>query len=105
MILQNRYALYLNIAKQKSCIQLYESGTPVREIQKILNIGSSGTSAIKREGKKLYELARRGQEVERQPRPITIEALDLLDQVSPKMCIRDSSYTLRCKVAGRREEP
>ena len=28
-----------NIAKQKSCIQLYESGTPVREIQKILNIG------------------------------------------------------------------
>ena len=40
-------------------------------------------SAIKREGKKLYELARRGQEVERQPRPITIEALDLLDQVSP----------------------
>ena len=32
-----------NIAKQKSCIQLYESGTPVREIQKILNIGSSGT--------------------------------------------------------------
>ena len=31
-----------NIAKQKSCI-LYESGTPVREIQKILNIGSSGT--------------------------------------------------------------
>ena len=24
-------------------IQLYESGTPVREIQKILNIGSSGT--------------------------------------------------------------
>ena len=32
-----------NIAKQKSCIQLYEAGTPVREIQKILNIGSSGT--------------------------------------------------------------
>ena len=32
-----------NIAKQKSYIQLYESGTPVREIQKILNIGSSGT--------------------------------------------------------------
>lgn len=31
------------IAKQKSCIQLYEAETPVREIQKILNIGSSGT--------------------------------------------------------------
>ena len=48
-------------------------------------------SAIKREGKKLYELARRGQEVERQPRPITIEALDLLDQVSP------TEYTLRVR--------
>lgn len=32
-----------NIAKQESCIRLYQSGTPVREIQKILNIGSSGT--------------------------------------------------------------
>ena len=48
-------------------------------------------SAIKREGKKLYELARRGQEVERQPRPITIEALDLLDQVSP------TEYTQRVR--------
>ena len=48
-------------------------------------------SAIKREGKKLYELARRGQEVERQPRPITIEALDLLDQVSP------TEYTRRVR--------
>lgn len=32
-----------NIAKQESCIRLYQSGTPIREIQKILNIGSSGT--------------------------------------------------------------
>ena len=40
-------------------------------------------SAIKKEGKKLYELARRGQEVERQPRPITIYELELLDQLSP----------------------
>ena len=46
-------------------------------------------SAIKRGGKKLYELARRGEEVERQPRPITIYELELLDQVSP------SEYTLR----------
>ncbi len=40
-------------------------------------------SAIKREGKKLYELARRGQEIERDPRPITIYELELLDQRSP----------------------
>jgi tRNA pseudouridine55 synthase len=34
-------------------------------------------SALKRDGKKLYELARRGVEVEREPRPITIHALEL----------------------------
>lgn len=33
-------------------------------------------SAIKREGRPLYELARLGQEVERAPRPVTIFALD-----------------------------
>ena len=33
-------------------------------------------SAIKREGKKLYELARAGKEVERPPRPVTIHALE-----------------------------
>lgn len=40
-------------------------------------------SAIKRQGQKLYELARRGQEVERDPRPITIHALEIVDQPSP----------------------
>lgn len=40
-------------------------------------------SAIKRQGQKLYELARRGQEVERDPRPITIHALEITDQLSP----------------------
>lgn len=36
-------------------------------------------SAIKINGKKLYELARKGQEVERKPRPVTIHALEILD--------------------------
>ena len=36
-------------------------------------------SAIKIGGKKLYELARKGQELERKPRPVTIYALELLD--------------------------
>lgn len=40
-------------------------------------------SAIKRQGKKLYEIARAGKEVERDPRPITIYELELLDQLSP----------------------
>ena len=35
-------------------------------------------SAIKINGKKLYELARKGKEVERQPRPVTIHELELL---------------------------
>jgi tRNA pseudouridine55 synthase len=35
-------------------------------------------SALKVGGKKLYELARRGETVERQPRPVTVYALDLL---------------------------
>ncbi len=34
-------------------------------------------SAIKINGKKLYELARKGKEVERRPRPVTIHALEL----------------------------
>lgn len=46
-------------------------------------------SAIKKNGRKLYELARRGEEVERQPRPITIYELELLDQRSP------TEFTLR----------
>ena len=35
-------------------------------------------SAIKINGKKLYELARKGKEVERKPRPVTIRELELL---------------------------
>ena len=40
-------------------------------------------SAIKQQGKKLYELARAGREVHRQPRPVTIHQLELLEQTSP----------------------
>lgn len=47
-------------------------------------------SAIKINGKKLYELARKGREVERKPRSVTIHALELLD-VSPD----GTSYRLR----------
>lgn len=46
-------------------------------------------SAIKKEGKKLYELARKGIEVERKPRRITIHALELLSQDGP------ADFTLR----------
>ena len=39
-------------------------------------------SAIKVEGKKLYELARKGWEVERRPRPVTIRELEVGRQLS-----------------------
>lgn len=46
-------------------------------------------SAIKVGGKKLYELARKGKEVERKPRPVTIRELELTGQQG------DDLYTLR----------
>ena len=48
-------------------------------------------SAIKINGQKLCDLARKGREVERPARPVTIHALELLEQVS------DTEYRLRCR--------
>ncbi|HEU0115761.1 MAG TPA: tRNA pseudouridine(55) synthase TruB, partial [Thermomicrobiales bacterium] len=45
-------------------------------------------SAIKIGGRKLYELARKGEEVERPPRPVTIHALDLLAWEPPVARLR-----------------
>ena len=45
-------------------------------------------SAIKIGGQKLYELARRGQEVARKPRSITIHALELLEGESADWTVR-----------------
>ena len=47
-------------------------------------------SAIKINGQKLYDLARKGKEVERKPRSITIYELELLEQVS------ETDYRIRC---------
>lgn len=47
-------------------------------------------SAVKIQGKKLYELARKGREVERPPRKVTIYALEPLEQVN------DTDYRFRC---------
>ena len=46
-------------------------------------------SAVKRDGKKLYELARKGIEVERKPRNIVIKELEITK------CIDSSTYELR----------
>lgn len=47
-------------------------------------------SAVKINGQKLYDLARKGREVERKPRQITIFELELSEQVS------DTDFRLRC---------
>lgn len=47
-------------------------------------------SAVKIQGKKLYELARKGQEVERKARPVTVYELELLEAES------GTDYCLRC---------
>ena len=48
-------------------------------------------SAIKINGKKLYELARKGREVERPARAVTIKALEILDKQG------DGLYTIRVR--------
>ena len=48
-------------------------------------------SAIKVNGKKLYELARKGKEVERRPRTIRIDALGILNETPPE----GTDYLLR----------
>lgn len=50
-------------------------------------------SAVKIGGKKLYQLARQGKEIERKPRRITIHALELLDSEDLMLRIRCSKGT------------
>lgn len=45
-------------------------------------------SALKVNGKKLYELARAGKEVERKPRPVTISELEILELDLPRVRFR-----------------
>ena len=47
-------------------------------------------SALKVNGKKLYELARAGKEVERQARPVTIHEIEILDMDLPVVKLRVS---------------
>jgi tRNA pseudouridine55 synthase len=45
-------------------------------------------SALKKDGKRLYELARKGETVEREPRPIRIDAIDLLEAAGSRLVFR-----------------
>jgi len=45
-------------------------------------------SALKKDGKRLYELARKGEVVERQPRPIRIDEIELLESAGTRLVFR-----------------
>ncbi len=45
-------------------------------------------SALKKDGKRLYELARRGEEVEREPRPVHISRIELLEFAGLRLVFR-----------------
>jgi tRNA pseudouridine55 synthase len=45
-------------------------------------------SALKKDGKRLYELARKGETVERKPRPIRIDAIELLEAAGERLVFR-----------------
>lgn len=67
----------------------------IDDIQKVIDKEFSGDiqqvppmySALKRDGKKLYELARRGKEVELEARPVTIYDSSILDYQAPRLSI------------------
>ena len=45
-------------------------------------------SALKKDGKRLYELARKGEVVEREPRPIRIDEIELLEAAGARLVFR-----------------
>lgn len=45
-------------------------------------------SALKKNGKRLYELARKGEVVEREPRPIRIDEIELLENAATRLVFR-----------------
>ncbi|MCX7970413.1 MAG: tRNA pseudouridine(55) synthase TruB [Negativicutes bacterium] len=64
-------------------------------------------SAVRQDGQRLYQLARRGVEVERRPRTVQIKALSLLSQdrdraVVAVTCSRGTYIRTLCEEVGRR---
>lgn len=63
-------------------------------------------SALKVDGKKLYELAREGKEVERKPRPVTIYQINILEINNPEIkieveCSKGTYIRTLCDDIGR----
>lgn len=64
-------------------------------------------SAIKVNGKKLYELARAGQVIERQPRPVTIHSIQILSTDLPRVtfdvsCSKGTYIRSLCRDIGEK---
>lgn len=62
-------------------------------------------SALKVDGKKLYQLAREGKEIERKPRPVTIRALEILEMNLPRIrfavtCSKGTYVRTLCRDIG-----
>ena len=78
-ILQKREVVDLTPARLEATLQRFRG--PILQIPPMY-------SAVKVDGKRLYELARKGQEVERAPRPVTVYAFELLEFGVPEIRIR-----------------
>ncbi len=81
---------------------LKESGVPVtrEQLESVLPLFRGDIlqippmySAVQKNGQRLYDLARQGIEVEREPRPITVYKLELKEYDEPT---RSGSFTVRC---------
>ncbi len=64
-------------------------------------------SAVKKDGQKLYELARRGVEVERKARPIRIESIEMISIALPRVtfkvaCSAGTYVRVLCQTLGER---
>lgn len=64
-------------------------------------------SAIKQNGKKLYELARQGIEVERKPRKVTINSIDILEIIGERVkidvsCSKGTYIRTLCEDIGKK---
>ncbi len=55
-------------------------------------------AAIKIGGKKLYELAREGKEIERAPRAVTVSAFEIIDSPYGRGVAAPTPFTLRCRI-------
>lgn len=62
-------------------------------------------SALKVDGKKLYQLAREGKEIERKPRPVTIDSLEIQEMELPRIrfsvtCSKGTYVRTLCRDIG-----